>query len=195
MPIRVADMCRNSLARSMKQKKSALRGMLHTAIYLAMTIATQIADTNRWHKSVTQIVDTNRWHKSLTQIVDTNRWHKSLTQTVDTNRWHKSVTQIGDTNRWHKSVTEIGVCSRSLKANWELGRSELWMAPLTLLNSLVKSIQSLLWCNKKKKGSLKWTWYRETATLEYRTCCEILYHDWLNAGGNHYIKFRDRVAI
>ena len=30
-----------------EQNKSALRGMLHTPIYLAMTIATQICDTNR----------------------------------------------------------------------------------------------------------------------------------------------------
>ena len=29
-----------------EQKKSALRGMLHTPIFLAMTFATQIGDTN-----------------------------------------------------------------------------------------------------------------------------------------------------
>ena len=47
-------LCDNGIARSMsgawaghEQNKSALRGMLHTPIYLAMTIATQICDTNR----------------------------------------------------------------------------------------------------------------------------------------------------
>ena len=43
-PIYVATALREAWAEH-EQKNSALRGMLHTPIYLAMTIATQIDDT------------------------------------------------------------------------------------------------------------------------------------------------------
>ena len=44
-PIYVATALREAWAEH-EQKKSTLRGMLHTPSYLAMTIATQVDDTN-----------------------------------------------------------------------------------------------------------------------------------------------------
>ena len=70
-PIWVADLCHNGIARSMRgawaeheQKKAALRGVLHTPIYLAMTIATQIGDTNRcaWN------IKYDRCHEVVNQV-------------------------------------------------------------------------------------------------------------------------------